>query len=472
MSKNDQLAAEFAISVLERSASVAPYRSVGGSLYQYSPERGQYDSLSAEHLAHVLCREYDSELHETAAFFRKSVKEIAMRAPRLGQTECPQAVIFKNRPVVSDKSSVRDWVHLENGIFRFDKFAQGKRHFTRCHPRFFSKAIRPFSYDPAAQCPIWLDCLQQWLDVQSTLLLQELMGYFCVFDSSWEVFGILLGESRTGKSTVANVLEHLLGSDNISNLGLERFSGNFGLEELAEKLLNISADIGNLPAVAEGQIKAISSRDRISFDRKHKSSLNIRPEARLLFIGNHMPRFKDRSNAIQDRALIITFDRSRPLVKRKRYLANNLRAEIAGIFNWAMEGLRRLRETQAFTVPPRMTEELAQMKYMANPALAFLENFVEASDSGFVPTTHLFDAYFSWCRRRGFSGRDVSDVRELGKLLKKHFPKLRKTDKRIGNAVIHIYRGITLLDQEPPRHFRLSDLRTEETPQEKINEAC
>lgn len=58
------------------------------------------------------------------------------------------------------------------------------------------------------------------------------------------------------------------------------------------------------------------------------------------------------------------------------------------------------------------------------------------------------------------------------KLLKKQFLKLRKSDKRIGNAVINVYRGITVLDQEPPRHFRLSDLRTEEAPQEKINEAC
>lgn len=394
MAKNDILAAQFATAVLERSVSTAPHRTIGGTLYRYSPEYGRYISLSPGQLEHDLCREFDDDLQESAAFYRKAVKEVVLRAPRLGPTECPQAVLFKNRQVLSNRASVRDWVLLENGIFRFNKFAEGKRHFTRCHPRFFSKAVRPFSYDPAAQCPLWLDCLAQWLDVPSINLLQEWMGYISVFDSSMERFGIFLGQSRTGKSTVANVQEYLLGINNISNLGLERFSGNFGLEELAETLLNISADIGNLPVVAEGQIKAISSRDRISFDRKHKSAINIRPESRLLFIGNHMPRFKDRSNAIQDRALIIAFDRSVPPDKRDRYLADKLRAEIAGVFNWSMQGLRRLRETQAFTVPPRMTEELVQMKYTANPALEFLEDFVEASDTGFVPTTKLFDSYF------------------------------------------------------------------------------
>ncbi|WP_232536429.1 DNA primase family protein [Lacipirellula parvula] len=411
-------------------------------------------------------------MQEPAAFYRKTVKEFLLRAPRLGPTECPQAVLFKNRQILSDKASVRDWVLLQNGIFRFSKFAKGKRHFTRCHPRFFTKAVRPFAYDPTAQCPLWLDCLAQWLDVPSIKLLQEWMGYTCVFDSSMERFGIFLGPSRTGKSTVANVQEYLLGTDNISNLGLERFSGNFGLEELAEKLLNVSADIGNLPVVAEGQIKAISSRDRISFDRKHKSAINIRPESRLLFIGNHMPRFKDRSKAIRDRALIIAFDRSVPPNKRDRYLGDKLRAEISGIFNWSMEGLRRLRETQAFTVPPRMVEELEQMKYLANPALEYLEDYVEASEAGIVPTRRLFESYDLWCRRNGLSGRDVSNVRELGKMLKQLFPDVRKADKRIGPAKIKVYYGITIHDQDPPNRFRISDLRTEETPEEKINEAC
>jgi putative DNA primase/helicase len=108
------------------------------------------------------------------------------------------------------------------------------------------------------------------------------------------------------------VHEQLLGKENVSNVGLERFGTQFGLEESVGRLLNIAPDVGTLSRVAEGNIKALVSGDRISFDRKYEKAISVEPTARLQFLANEWPKLKDRSDAIFDRLLVIVFENTIP----------------------------------------------------------------------------------------------------------------------------------------------------------------
>jgi putative DNA primase/helicase len=233
-----------------------------------------------------------------------------VRAPRLPHiADAPQFLIwnsqfFKRAPY---------HIALTNGVFLTDRFVQGRgRYFVQPNHRFFTKAVRPFAFAPDATCPTWLATLENWLPEDSVLLLQEWFGYTQVFDHRYEKFAFWIGPSRTGKSTAKNVHEQLLGKENVSNIGLERFGIQFGLEESVGRLLNVAPDVGTLSRVAEGNIKALVSGDRISFDRKYEKAISVEPTARLQFLANEWPKLKDRSDAIFDRLLVIVFENTIP----------------------------------------------------------------------------------------------------------------------------------------------------------------
>ncbi len=170
--------------------------------------------------------------------------------------------------------------------------------------------------------------------------------YTQVFDHRYEKFAFWIGPSRTGKSTAKNVHEQLLGKENVSNVGLERFGTQFGLEESVGRLLNIAPDVGTLSRVAEGNIKALVSGDRISFDRKYEKAISVELTARLQFLCQRVAEVEDRSDAIFDRLLVIAFENTIPENQRDRRLKYKLFAELPGIFSWSMEGLRRLRQQE------------------------------------------------------------------------------------------------------------------------------
>ncbi|MFO4987193.1 hypothetical protein RCK87_25975, partial [Salmonella enterica subsp. enterica serovar 1,4,[5],12:i:-] len=86
----------------------------------------------------------------------------------------------------------------------------------------------------------------QWLDLESIELLQEWFGICCVYEMKYQKFMNFYGPPRSGKSTAQDTLESLVGKRNVSNVGMERFGGEFGAENMMNKLLNISPDIARI----------------------------------------------------------------------------------------------------------------------------------------------------------------------------------------------------------------------------------
>jgi phage/plasmid-associated DNA primase len=66
------------------------------------------------------------------------------------------------------------------------------------------------------------------------------------------------------------------------------------------------------------------------------------------------------------------------------HLVDKLTAELPGIFNWAIEGLRRLRCRGRFTDPALCREALETYRTESNPARAFLQECVVAKPDGVV----------------------------------------------------------------------------------------
>jgi len=104
------------------------------------------------------------------------------------------------------------------------------------------------------------------------------------------------------------------------------------------------------------------------------------------------------------------------------------RGELPGILNWALRGLRSLRQAGRFIVPEDCQGEVDRLRTDANPARRFLEEHYETG-SGKVATADVYSKYQVWCTTNGH--HSLAEV-GLGKEVARKFPTMKKGENDDG----------------------------------------
>jgi len=84
-------------------------------------------------------------------------------------------------------------------------------------------------------------------------------------------------------------------------------------------------------------------------------------------------------------------------------LEARLQTELAGIANWALEGLRRLNARGYFIQPAVSKEELDHIAASLNPLKDFIDEQCTFGPEGRVSCETLHDAYHAWAIANGES---------------------------------------------------------------------
>src|SRR5262245_59869796 len=89
---------------------------------------------------------------------------------------------------------------------------------------------------------------------------------------------------------------------------------------------------------------SISGEDTLTIDRKYRGAWTGKLPTRIHIISNELPRLTDASTAIVSR-LVILLTTETWLGREDHNLENEIRKEMTGILNWALDGLHRLTAT-------------------------------------------------------------------------------------------------------------------------------
>jgi putative DNA primase/helicase len=336
------------------------------------------------------------------------------------------------------------FISLENGLLDISDVANGKVQLRGASALWFSTVAFPFSYDRRAKCDRWLAFLDEVLegDVERIALLQEWVGYLLTPDTSQHKFVIAEGEGANGKSVFLDVVTALVGPENVSHVPLEMFGVRFQLTATLGKLANICAEVGEMDRVAEGFFKAFTAGDRMYFDRKCIPGVQAYPTARVTLSTNERPRFRDRSGGVWRRTIIIPFRVTIPPDRQDRQLTERLKAELPGIFNWSLKGLRRLRRNGRFTEPRVCQEALEAYRNECNPAKQFLGESCREDAAGSIACQSLFDEYSAWSEDNGF---ETLDARQFGKEVRRTFPNVKREKAKAHRFIGRkwVYRGVS-----------------------------
>lgn len=269
-------------------------------------------------------------------------------------------------------------------------------------PRFFTRNGLPYSFDANAPEPAeWRKFLHDlWEDdPEQTTLLQEVMGYLLIPDTSLQKFFVLIGPPRSGKGTILRVLDRLLGSTSICSPTLEHLGTRFGLQAALGKTLALIADM-RLPTGRNadrqnivGNILRIVGEDPVDVERKHiGGALTVRLAIRILIATNLPPALPDVSGALTGRLVALKMTESF-LGREDLTLDRRLQTELPGILNWAIKGWRRLHQQGHFTVTAASREVAETMADLASPLNAFLRDCCELDPEASTPKEDVWKRY-------------------------------------------------------------------------------
>ncbi len=141
--------------------------------------------------------------------------------------------------------------------------------------------------------------------------------------------------------------------------------------------------------IAVERLLSISGEDTITVDRKYRDPWTGRLPTRFMILTNELPRFSDSSGALASRFVISILTTSF-YGRENPALTAELLEEAPGIFNWALEGLDRLRERGYFVTPDvGARRRSAISKTSPRPVGAFVRDLCEVGPASKSTRTAL-----------------------------------------------------------------------------------
>lgn len=320
---------------------------------------------------------------------------------------CTQARLLSNLPADRKVDDKQNMLCMSTGMVDISDLTSEQTITISPHRKdYYATYMLDIAFDPrtVAQCPRWLKYLDETIkDEQVIRQVQEFFGYCLTRETRYEKALFLFGPGSDGKSTMLKVLRSLVGERNTASVSFNDIEDQFYRSALYGKMLNVSTEIG--AKVMDSQyFKAIVSGDSISAAFKNQTPFDFTPTCKLAFATNTLPRVTDNSHGFFRKVMLIPF---RHQFKRGRdadvHLIDKLLAELPGIFQWSLAGLRRLRANGDFTQANASDDLLREYMVDNNPVLYFVLEHCETGQSCECHKKGLYDAYHKWTRESGYS---------------------------------------------------------------------
>ena len=266
----------------------------------------------------------------------------------------------------------------------------------------------PYAYDPAAVAPNWAIVLGR-IEEETRDFLQEYAGYALTPDTRHELAIWLYGPPGRGASTLLTGLQAMLGPK-AALIGLADIERNrFALANLPGKTLAVATEQPADYMAATHVLNALISGEPVTVDRKFKDAVTITPRAKLAWAMNELPRVKGAGNGVFRRVKVVTFP-AIPEHERRPELKELVKTEAAGILNWALEGLKRLRARGRFIIPAAVETATQAFALQNDIPKVFIEERCDIGPGLSVGSKQLYNVYANWCEETGHKAQSMTSI--------------------------------------------------------------
>jgi putative DNA primase/helicase len=310
-----------------------------------------------------------------------------------------------------------DLYHCENGVIHLTGQIGLDEH-SRDN---LNTKVAEVPFIPDAKCPRWEQFMREITagDAELSQYLQMLFGYCLTGDAAQEIF-ILHGEGRNGKGVYTRTLLKLLGEyGGVISQDLLMNSPNQHPTQFAYlygKRCVVAQETDQDCRLNENQVKMLTGGDSIQCRRMREDFWEFQPTHKILLATNHVPTIRGSDNGIWRRIKLIPFN---VIFKdQDKTLEPTLAAELPGILQWALKGLKLLNLLGGFVEPA--VAKIAREEYRAEMSTVqqFVEDMCILDPALSTESSKIYLNFEMYCKEHGHylcSQRKLSnDLARLG----------------------------------------------------------
>jgi putative DNA primase/helicase len=288
-------------------------------------------------------------------------------------------------------------------------------------------------YNPEATCPRWLQFLDEAFLSNAELIayIQRAVGYCLTGDTREQKLFLCHGTGANGKSVFLEILAALLG-DYAANASFETFDANRRNESsndlamLRGRRLVTVIETEEGKRLAEARVKSVTGQDLITCRFLYGEYFSYRPTYKIWLAMNHLPVIRGTDKGIWRRIELIPFLADFE-GREDKTLAQELRGELDGILQWALEGLRQWW-ARGLDTPEIVKKATKQYRDESDQIGRWVKDRCLQVSNVFLSSSIGYKNYEVWCKEVGEEA--VSQNKWARRMNEKGFQGSPNTSKR------------------------------------------
>lgn len=240
--------------------------------------------------------------------------------------------------------------------------------------------------------------------------LLQIIGYAMTFKTDLQKAFFFYGPTaKNGKSTTIDMINKLIGKDNICHLTVHQLGERFSSSDLIDKLLNTETEVSEKIINNIEVFKKVVTGDEFAVEQKYKNRIIIKPFAKFIWATNTLPRLENIDDeGFYRRINILPFEKSISNEERKKfdkekimnqkaidYLANISLREYLKIMN-KLE-LENDCESNSIVNKYRDSSDSVNLFFQDENTI----KCIFGSDNKVLKTV-MYSKYFNWCKENDF----------------------------------------------------------------------
>jgi len=382
--------------------------------------------------AEWVCKALDIKIFNGTLYFRDGLnyskdkiklnkainKYIKLRRSQMTELE---AQLYIYAELVDNKKKFN--IKLRNGVIVEDNVVDYDCGFT---PFYLDVSFDPTAYDPNVDKFLdFLTCGRK----DERKVIEEILGHILLVDRFPHKIFFLTGSGANGKSTFVEMITKWTGELS-SHIDIANFDDGTSLISLIGKIVNVADDVDAIYLEKSKNLKTMASGNTVGARAIYSQPITLKNTATLIFTANEPPVFKDKSDGIGRRLVIIPFDNK---VKERTYNFEDLLTTDTAksyLLNLGLAGVKRIFDNKLELSTSETIEGATKQYYLDNDSvLSYLNDYPAVENN---PVGSVYEAYADYCedsnlkpvslnkfsRRLKDLGFDVVPTKIMGKTMR------------------------------------------------------
>lgn len=395
---------------------------------------GQYNGDPKDMISfgEFIAKELDVKIYNGSLYFKDGLnysrdkiklnkainKHLRLRRSQMTELE---AQLYIYAELIDNKQTFN--VKLRNGVIVEDNVVEYDCGFT---PFYLDVSYDPTAYDKNVDEFIDFVCCNR-KDMRT--VLEEILGHILLVNKFPHKIFFLTGSGANGKSTFVEMITKWTGELS-SHVDIANFDDGTSLASLIGKIVNVADDVDAIYLEKSKNLKTMASGNTVGARAIYSQPITLKNTATLIFTANEPPVFKDKSDGIGRRLVIIPFENK---VKTRIYNLDELLSTDTAksyLLNLALAGVKRIYDNKLEMSTSETIEQATKQYYLDNDSvLAYLNDYPSIVGN---PISSIYEAYEEYCedsnlkavslnkfsRRLKSLGYDIKITKMLGKTVR------------------------------------------------------